>query len=190
MFSCEFCEILRTPFLQNTSGQLLLTRQSILWSCSHWKKSSDCFQKQPPDVFYENRCSKKFHKIYSKHLCQSLFLIKFQVWSNFIKKRLWHKCFPVNFAKSLRTSFWQNTSGRLILWFMAFSDWELLSQRFKNICCRKIDCDKYYRLSKDFFKFPRTPGGTVKAIATFNETSNCKFPQAVGAIWAPGTDFS
>ena len=28
-----------------------------------------------------------------------------------IKKRLWHKCFPVNFAKFLRTPFLQNTSG-------------------------------------------------------------------------------
>ena len=28
-----------------------------------------------------------------------------------LKKRLWHWCFPVNFAKYLRTPFWQNTSG-------------------------------------------------------------------------------
>ena len=28
----------------------------------------------------------------------------------FIKKRLWHRCFPVNFAKTLRTPFLQNTS--------------------------------------------------------------------------------
>ena len=34
---------------------------------------------------------------------------------NFIKKRLWHRCFPVNFAKFLRTPFLQNTSGRLLL---------------------------------------------------------------------------
>ena len=27
------------------------------------------------------------------------------------KKRLWHKCFPVNFAKFLRTPFLKNTSG-------------------------------------------------------------------------------
>ena len=25
VFSCEFCEILRTPFLKNTSGRLLLS---------------------------------------------------------------------------------------------------------------------------------------------------------------------
>ena len=32
-----------------------------------------------------------------------------------LKKRLWHKCFPVNIAKFLRTSFLQNTSGRVLL---------------------------------------------------------------------------
>ena len=32
-----------------------------------------------------------------------------------LKKRLWHKCFPVNFAKFLRTPFLQNTSWRLVL---------------------------------------------------------------------------
>ena len=30
-------------------------------------------------------------------------------------QRLWHRCFPVNFAKLLRTPFLQNTSGRLLL---------------------------------------------------------------------------
>ena len=34
-----------------------------------------------------------------------------------LKKRLWHRCFPVKFAKILRTSLLQNTSGRLLLMF-------------------------------------------------------------------------
>ena len=34
---------------------------------------------------------------------------------NFIKKRLWHRCFPIKFAKFLRKPFLQNTSGRLLL---------------------------------------------------------------------------
>ena len=34
---------------------------------------------------------------------------------NFTNKRLWHRCFPGNFAKFLRTLFLQNTSGRLLL---------------------------------------------------------------------------
>ena len=42
------------------------------------------------------RCSWKFHKIHKNHLCQSATLLK---------KRLWHRCFPVNFVKFLRTSF-------------------------------------------------------------------------------------
>ena len=33
----------------------------------------------------------------------------------FYKKRLWHRCFLVNFAKFLRTPFLQNTSGWLLL---------------------------------------------------------------------------
>ena len=49
---------------------------------------------------------------------------------------------------------------------------------------------RHYRLSKYFIKFPRTSSGTYKAIATFKETTNCKIPQDVGAIWDPGTDFS
>ena len=32
-----------------------------------------------------------------------------------LKKGLWHRCFPMNFAQFLRTPFLQNTSGRLLL---------------------------------------------------------------------------
>ena len=99
-----------------------------------------------------------------------------------LKKRVWHRWFPVNFAKFLRTSFLQNTSGRLVLCFMAFSDWEFQPQRFKNICYQKIYCGKHYRLQKYFLRFPRTSSGTAKAIATFKETTNCKIPQAVGLL--------
>ena len=43
------------------------------------------------------------------------FLIKLQAWglmpATLLKKRLWHRCFPVNFTQFLRTLFLQNTSG-------------------------------------------------------------------------------
>ena len=61
-----------------------------------------------------HRCSikkgilKNFAKFTGNHLYQSLGKI-------YWKKRLWHMCFPVNFAKSLRTPFLQNTSGWLLL---------------------------------------------------------------------------
>ena len=58
-----------------------------------------------------------FTKFTGKHLCQSL------VFNNIAglrpatlsKKRLRHRCFPVNFAKFLRTPFLQKVSGRLLL---------------------------------------------------------------------------
>ena len=41
---------------------------------------------------------------------------------NFLKKRLWHRYFPVNFAKFLRTPFLQDTSGRLLLKVKKYSE--------------------------------------------------------------------
>ena len=60
---------------------------------------------------------RNFSKFAGKHLCQSLFINKVAglTRTTLLKKRLWHRCFPVNFAKFLRTPFLQNTSGRLLL---------------------------------------------------------------------------
>ena len=54
------------------------------------------------------RCSirigvlRNFTKFTRKHLCQSTFFYRPAI---LLKKRLWHKYFPVNFAKFLRTPF-------------------------------------------------------------------------------------
>ena len=39
-----------------------------------------------------------------------------------LKKRLWHRCFPVNFVKFLRTPFLKNTSGWLLLYYAKEKD--------------------------------------------------------------------
>ena len=64
-----------------------------------------CFPKQPPEVF----CKKRWP-------------------ATLFKKRLWHRCFPVNFAEFLRTSFLQNTSGRLVLMEMSCRGWYLVGR--------------------------------------------------------------
>ena len=46
---------------------------------------------------------------------------------SFSKKRLWHRCFPVNFPKFLRTPFLQNTSRRLLLTFKRVLNMPLLN---------------------------------------------------------------
>ena len=60
---------------------------------------------------------RNFTKFTGKHLCQSLFLNKVAglTPATLLKKRLWHRYFPVNFVKFLRTTFLQNTSQRLLL---------------------------------------------------------------------------
>ena len=69
------------------------------------------------------RCSvkidvlKNFGKFTGRHLCQSLFLNKAASLSpaTLLKKRLYFRCFPLNFAKFLRRPFLQNTSELLLL---------------------------------------------------------------------------
>ena len=49
---------------------------------------------------------RNFAKLTGKHLCQSLFFTEVGLRpATLLKKRLWHKCFPVNFAKIFKTSF-------------------------------------------------------------------------------------
>ena len=58
---------------------------------------------------------RNFTKFTGKHLCQGHF---FNRPATLLKKRLWHKCFSVNFVKFLRTPFLQNTfpAGTATLW--------------------------------------------------------------------------
>ena len=64
-------------------------------------------QNQPPEMFYKKGGLENFAKFTGKYLCQSLFFNKLAGLrpAILLKKGLWHKCFSVNFAKFLRTSF-------------------------------------------------------------------------------------
>ena len=60
-----------------------------------------------PEVFSKKGVLRNFAKFTEKHLCQSLFFNKVADLRSaaLLKKRLWHRCFPVNFEKFLRTPF-------------------------------------------------------------------------------------
>ena len=66
---------------------------------------------------------RNFAKFTGKDLCQSLFFNKATDLrpATLLKKKLCRRCFPVNFAKFLRTLFLENTSRRLLLEFQLFS---------------------------------------------------------------------
>ena len=54
-----------------------------------------------------------------------------------LKKRLWHRCFPANFAKFLRTCFLQNISWRLLLpnFFLHYLSFKMKKIIFKRNLC-------------------------------------------------------
>ena len=88
----EYC--MQMEFYGCTPGKgkdpIRSTLYKYIFSYTAYKK----VHKQPPEVFYKKGVLKK---------------------GVFIKKALWHRCFPVNFVKCLRTPFLPNTSGRLLL---------------------------------------------------------------------------
>ena len=113
-----------------------------MMSLHNHKVPNTLIQKQPLGVFYEKGVLRNFAKFTEKYLCQSLFFIKA---CNFIKKetlrpatllkkRLSHRCFPVNFAKCLWTPFLYNTSWRLLLLIIALT-----------ILIKNIRVNKYIR---------------------------------------------
>ena len=64
------------------------------------------YRSSRPQVFCKKGILKNFTKFTGKHLWQSLFFDKVAGLrtATLFKERLWHKCFPVNFVKFLRTS--------------------------------------------------------------------------------------
>ena len=61
----------------------------------------------------KNGVLKNFTKFTGKHLCQSLFFNKVADLrpATLLKRRLYHRYFPVNFVKFFKAPFLQNTSG-------------------------------------------------------------------------------
>ena len=62
-------------------------------------------QKQPPEA--EKDVLEKFARFIGKHLCSSLFFNKVVGLRpvTLLKKKLQHRCFPMNFAKFLKAPF-------------------------------------------------------------------------------------
>ena len=75
------------------------------------------YRSSRPEVFCKKGVLGNFVKFTGKHLCQSHFSNNVAGLSpaTLLKKRPWHRCLPVNFAKILRTPFSKNTSRRLLL---------------------------------------------------------------------------
>ena len=90
---------------------------------------------------------KNFTKFTGKHLCQSPFFNKVAGLrsATLLKKRLWHRSFPVKFVKFLKTNFLQNTSGQLHLqlilgsiWLSAYKPCIYATRDFQVLCISRL----------------------------------------------------
>ena len=72
------------------------------------RKQLTAFKNSHPEVFCKKGVLRNFTKFTGKHLCRSLFFNKVAGLrhATSFKKRLWHRCFPVDFVKFLRTPFY------------------------------------------------------------------------------------
>ena len=103
LFDC--CLIFhKRPDVRHTTSKMMFSHSEQNWR--------NVMEKQSFADVLQNRCSKNFANFTGKPLCWSLFLksCRVEAW-NIIKKRLQRKCFPVKFAKFLRTPFLQNTTA-------------------------------------------------------------------------------
>ena len=144
---------------------LYLHKKHRRWTNSFWIKHFEMF----PDIFSQilliiwqkkiftlnsflamklshRRCSvkkgvlKNFAKLTGKHLSRVSFLIKLLgAPATLLKKRLWHRCFPVNFANFLRTSLLTEHLGWLLLTFQS----ESTLYSFRTSCARQAQYLKF-----------------------------------------------
>ena len=103
------------------SSRLLMNRElrsffKLKWLIPSWfynifvnvtKRKVSSYRSSRLEVFCRQRVHRNFAKFTGKHLCQSLFFNKVAALgpATLLKKRLWHRCLSVNFAKFLRTLF-------------------------------------------------------------------------------------
>ena len=81
------------------------------------------------ELFCKKVVLRNFAKFTGKCLCRV----------SFFKKRLWHRCFPVNFAKILRTSFLTEYLRWLLLTFQG----ESTLYSFRTYCSKQVQYLKF-----------------------------------------------
>ena len=92
-------------------------RKSVHWHTLRSEQVRDPrfpFESSRPEAFCKKGVFKNIGKFTGKHLCKIFFFNRNVVGlrpATLLRKRLLHRCFPVNFPIFLRTPFLQNTSG-------------------------------------------------------------------------------
>ena len=91
---------------------------SLPFTNSNFKFKLTTPRSSRPEGFCKKAILRNLTKFTGKHLCQSLFFNKVAGLrpATLLKKRLWHRCFPVNFVKFLRAPFYTEHLRWLLLY--------------------------------------------------------------------------
>ena len=124
------------------------------------------------------RCSVKkgllinFVKFPGKHPCRP---------ANLLKNRLWHRCFPVSFAKFLRICFLQNISGRMLL----YRNMEVMKAGYLK---KNISTNTYKKQYKKFYFVLKRDieNSSKKRLEYFKDENSCvkKEPKGVCNLYS------
>ena len=133
-----------------------------LHSRSTWKANVCILRSSHLRCFGKKGVLRNFTIFTGKQLCQSLFFNKVARPATLLKKRFWHRCFPVNIVKFLRKPFLPNTSGRLLLYIPVYLRkknssafiWWGLNNFLRATCCHLglVKYFKFFHFSWDFWK--------------------------------------
>ena len=147
----------------------------ICWTWQYRNWQHQYYRSSRPEMFCKKDILKNFAKSRGKYLCHSLFFNKVTGWALF-KKRVWHRCFPVNFAKFLRTPFHIEHLLWLLLilawwetWGLVMRTMTILLTYFQNSNIEKRCNLQLFYSSKVLIKTP----GKNNALTHFNK--NCSY---------------
>ena len=132
------------------------------------QRSTIFFRSTRPEVFCKKGVLKNFTKFSGKHLSQSLFfnIVAGRRPATLLKKILWHRCFPLNFVKFLRTPFYIEHFRWLCLIFVDHQHCLFRSQEESGSCVLDVLISKY--LTKE--KYLTEQNRKLKTMSIYIET--------------------
>ena len=114
--------------------------KTLKWSGIYKSLVFNAIRSSCAEVFCKNGALRNFAKLTGKHLCQSLFFNKVAdlTPATLLKRRLWHRCFPVSFVKFLGTPFFTEYLWWLLLWKILVEHLSLAYSRFIKLIIPEV----------------------------------------------------
>ena len=133
MFSCKYGEFFKNTYFEEHLQTVASGSANVcFWPVKSMMRSSR------PDVLCKKSVLRNFTKFTGKHMCQSFFFnnVAHHRPATLLKKRLWRRCFPVNFVEFLWTPFFRTPQAAASEWFWHWP-WQSLAVTWNWGKCRE-----------------------------------------------------